>query len=70
MKYVIVTFVVALAVYLAGVHLGHEVLLDGYFQGCRDTMNQLYKDSGLKEVDQNSLNSYCEQLAYRYVKSK
>ena len=67
MKKVILASLVLAAIYLVHVHLEHESMLQGYVQGCKDVMTGLLHDAGVKDIDQNSLNSFCVSKSREYI---
>lgn len=68
MKKVVLTVVVMLVLgVLAEMHLSHESMVEGYLQGCEDTIKNA--SNGAEFPDQ-VIQSYCHVLADRYVRNK
>lgn len=68
MKKYVIGFLILLTLGLIEGHLCHEAALGGYINGCKDVMLDLYSGLGIKNPDQNSLNSYCHALSRNYIK--
>lgn len=68
MKKVILAVVASLVVYLGVIHLQHKSALDGYKEGCKDVMTSLLEKLGVNNIDDDSLNTYCDALSKKYVR--
>ena len=69
MKKLAVGVLALFVVYMGATHLWHAVSLDGYIQGCRDTILNAAEKDGLQIPDE-VLNKYCQDLAGKYVVGK
>jgi hypothetical protein len=66
LKLFVKAFVVGFVVYMACTHLMHEALVDGYLNGCKDTILEGAKTENLT-IPNDVLESYCHALSHKYV---
>lgn len=69
MKKLLIGLLGLFVVYMGGVHLWHAVSLDGYLQGCRDTILNAAQNDNV-QVSDDAVNDYCQALSQKYVEGK
>lgn len=70
MKVLIPLVMFTIFVYFLSGDIKRESRFQGYQLGCKDVMTGLYKRAGIKDIDQESLNSFCQNKAKEYFRAK